>query len=176
MKIFTVSHGDYEVYSPYHVIAPEGVTEEQFEQLCNDLIGEAVDELIRRKGHAIYPPDEEMGDQTPTWIGWSEIVETIARRLLPARGYQYVRFFEVQMIGGGIIGGTFHPVPYEESEECGNPEHTSAKQRMPKEIYEKVQNYNLAVRESLDKSWKDAEAAESGGIIENENPGESTGE
>jgi hypothetical protein len=134
----------------HHLIAPEGTTPEQFTKLCDDLIEPAVDELIRRNGRAIYPPDEEL-DDFKTWIGWDGIVETIAKKLLPQHGYQIVRFHEVTMWGGGIIGGSFNPVPYEEAY---SEEHAPNEHSMSKTAYDKVKDFNQLVRKQQDNWYK----------------------
>lgn len=148
MTIFTLAHTDYEEYSPHHFVAPDGATEEQFTELCNNLIDPAVDELIKRGGWSPIVPDEQLADRDITWIGWREIVEIIAQKLLPEHGYQPVKFHEVSMWGGGIIGGSFNPISYEDAY---NPENAPNEHLMPKATYEKIVAHNQAVQKRLEE-------------------------
>jgi hypothetical protein len=144
MTIFTLAHTDYEEYSPHHFKAPEGATEADFDKLCNDLIEPAVNLLIKKKGHLDWS-DEDIEKCGATWIGWDHIVNAIGK-LLPEHGYEPIRFYEVFMWGGGIIGGSLEREPYEEAYHEDRQPH---EHQLTKEVYDRIADFNQELAKKL---------------------------
>ena len=92
-NIFDLVYSDYDWEEHYFFEGPDGVTLEDFENLCNDLIPKAGYQVVFKKA----------APKNSGWICWSDVVESLIS-LLQEQGYQRVFLDSYHMAGGTIIG------------------------------------------------------------------------
>ena len=102
MNIVCLTWADYECQENYYFDAPEGTTEQDFRKLCDSLLKEAAEEAIRLKGYTL-PGIVPLEDDKPTWVGWMNLVQVLADKILPKHGYQPVKFPAAIYSGSTII-------------------------------------------------------------------------
>ena len=91
MKLFILSHTDYEEYSPY-LFTHENKTDEEFESDVKMLFKKCGDEYIA---------------QETCWIGAAEWTSFVAKKLLDL-GYVHPKTFQINTHGAGIIRNREH--------------------------------------------------------------------
>lgn len=92
-NIFALVYSDYDTQDYYFFNGPEGISQEDFEKLCGELIPKAGYRAALQK---LYP--KEGG-----WICWRDVVESLIS-LLEQQGYQRISLDSYRMAGGNIIG------------------------------------------------------------------------
>jgi hypothetical protein len=93
MVVLDLVYSGYDWESHYYFVPPPGVTQEDFEVLCEELLPQAGYRAVLKHSHV----------KEETWITWREVVEALIP-LLEAQGYQRCELPTVNLRGSGIIG------------------------------------------------------------------------
>jgi hypothetical protein len=91
-NIFILSYKDYEYSVQYYLNGPENATQEDFNNICNNLLEKSGYNAITKSIHSEYSG----------WVGWNEIVEEMVP-LLAEEGYYSFEPKLVEYFGSSII-------------------------------------------------------------------------
>jgi len=94
-NIFSLVYSDYDTVDHYFFRGPEGVNQEDFKKLCDQLAPKAGYQSVLKKSS----PKEGGG-----WICWRDVVEALVS-LLEQQGYQRVSLDAYHFHGKGTIIG-----------------------------------------------------------------------
>ncbi len=102
-NVFCLTWADYECKDDHYFLAPEGATQEDFQNLCNSLLKDAAVEACRVGGMTWGGIPDDAEERSPSWVGWANLVHVLAYKLLPQHGYQPVQLPTVCYAGTSII-------------------------------------------------------------------------
>jgi hypothetical protein len=145
-KMFNLSYGTYDGSQHWYFYGPidMDLDDEGFQELVDELIPEACELAVEK---------ERKGRQS--WVGWQEITCAVGDLLVSRRGFERMKPVSADLGGGIIIDSAGDALEWRQQCNRWNAEGEEQPFPVPSPSMQKIIDYNVALREEMDRKWKE---------------------